>query len=228
MFFKWLFKPYWMKEFGANNEYLSKLNRAIDKIDSQIELAEVVVKAPYYGAADRALNKLVDQNILEELIQKTHGSRRLDIVSKLTNQDLLKELACNDDDHEVRRKAADKLIDRLLADKVYYDLVTSNNHNGDEYFRAAVFDQIENEKLKGEIEITSFYQNIKRHIEIERDKRNNKIAKNAERTKIIENRRKQGRCPHCGVMLAGHPSYSILKDDPSCRFTCGACGGAIN
>jgi ribosomal protein S27AE len=227
MFFKGLFKPYWMKKYEATNEYLSKLDRVIDKIDSQIKLAEVVEKAPYYGAVDRALKKLVDQNLLEDLIRKPLGGTRLKIVSKLTKQGLLEELACNDDNHEVRLKAADTLIDRDLADKVYADLVTSNNHNGNEYFRALAFDKIENKKLKNEIEVTSYYQIIKRHIKIESDDRRDRIAKEAERMKIIENRRKEGRCPHCGVRLTGHPAYSILKDDPSYRFTCGACGRAI-
>lgn len=228
MFFKGLFKPYWMKKYEVTNKYLFKLNRVIDKIDSQSKLAEVVEKAPYYGAVDRALEKLVDQNLLEDLIRKPLGSTRSKIVSKLTNQGLLEELACNDDNHEVRLKAADTLIDRDLADKVYADLAISSKHNGNEYFRAAAFDKIESKELKDEIEETSYYQSIKRHIKIESDDRRDRIAKEAERRKVIENRRKEGRCPHCGVRLTGHPAYSILKDDPSYRFACGNCGGAID
>ncbi len=224
-----LFKPAWMDERLAYQSAISKMKRAVDKVQSQAALADIVLKAPHYNAYMYALGKITDQTVLAELLRNLASQTKKfraheQIVKALTDQQALLEAAQNCPVDYVRIIAADRLEDRALAQSVYYDVANTSSLDNE---RVDAYKKLEDLALRQSLEENVAFQEAKTRWEQELQRARDRNRRDSEEWARAQKRRKEGRCPHCGVYLRGHPDYAMLKDNPSYRFTCGNCGRVV-
>ena len=87
--------------------------------NSQPQLAKIAIEATAYEVGTDAVDKLIDQKLLGDVVLKAvNRSVRIAAVGKLTDQMFLAKIAAGHEDSFVRQAAVKKLIDQKLLKKI--------------------------------------------------------------------------------------------------------------
>jgi len=128
----WFFKakqPIWLEHgcsLGTDKAYRmrQKAIRAVNKLTDQATLAIVVKSAHHYLIREAAAKNLTDPVTLASLATQPdicNYSRKI-IIEKLTDQEVLAEIAKNDLDISLRELAVSKLTDPTLRNRLQLDI----------------------------------------------------------------------------------------------------------
>jgi len=116
-----LFKPAWASD---NDEIAWK---AFNKLKSQAKLERVAYESSRLAMQSEAVKKLTDQRILVSLATNKDSCTRGEAIERLTDQTVLNNIAANNNnEYYLRLKAAKRLTDQVLAQKIFVELVEKN------------------------------------------------------------------------------------------------------
>ena len=117
-FFDFL-KPSWQTR---NQE---KALKTVAKEEDQQKLAEIARNAPLFVVSRAAFQKLSDQGVLAEIAKNflNNGPTLLLVVERLTDQQVLGDIAQSNCAEYVRVAALDKLTDSALAHKIFSEII---------------------------------------------------------------------------------------------------------
>jgi len=114
-----------LAEIAKNAPLFDVRKAAVDKLIDQILLSEIVIKNKgYHNMAVEAVKKLTDQSLLVDVaISCTNTPVLMEAVKKLTDQKTLTDFAQNSINIFPRVVAIDKLSDQTLAQKLFDDII---------------------------------------------------------------------------------------------------------
>lgn len=99
---------------GDYNKKFSAIQKAVNKIENQTLLAEIVKEANDEQIEEIALEKITDQEVIVSFAKYWDPSVRIYAVRKIEDQTVLADIAKNDDEDDVRKEATKKLESQAI------------------------------------------------------------------------------------------------------------------
>lgn len=244
--------PIWMRADINGTKAIDKADRVIKKLTDRDQLKQAAMEAPILQVRSWAVWRIAalgDQELLRHIALEGSSSdasdaanclesgadlvetalnakwppARIAAMKRAGDMDVAAELAVNDTSHEVRRAAIQLLTDQELLERIA-------RQTFDHYERTDALKRIDDPELQTAIEASWSDEQREEDARLERRAREG-IAQfereQARRQRYEEERAKwpsQGRCPHCGVLLAT-PRGGV--PDGAATY-CSNCGKRVN
>lgn len=198
-------------------------HRARSAAECQTLFERTAIHEPDNKLRLAAVCKLDNQNLLKQIAKNDNYEYiRLEAVKRLTDQSVLEYIAKNDLSFVVRDMAIERLTDQSALEHIARNETARS-------LRKKALEKIQDENLKREIKSSPLSEEQKKH-DADMDRHLGMIDDQREQQSRMNQRMNKGCCPHCGAKLTGWESYvprASLKENRTHTYICGACGKTI-